>query len=49
MNRQEDLMKVFDRTWSANHDNGVKKAREREKNSLPKCLMPKRKIMIGIK
>ena len=36
MNRQEDLMKVVDRTWSANHDNGVKKAREREKKFIAK-------------
>lgn len=30
-NRQEDLTKVFDRTWKANHNDDVKKAREKEK------------------
>ena len=28
-NRNEDLMKVFDRTWKANHNNDVKEAREK--------------------
>lgn len=32
MERNEDLTKVFDRTWKANHNNGVKEARSREKN-----------------
>lgn len=31
MNRQEDLSKVFDRTWTANHNDMVKKAREKDK------------------
>lgn len=31
-NRMEDLTKVFDRTWKANHNDDVKKAREKEKN-----------------
>lgn len=31
MERNEDLTKVFDRTWKANHNNGVKEARDREK------------------
>lgn len=30
-NRNEDLSKVFDRTWKANHNDDVKKAREKEK------------------
>ncbi len=36
MNRQEDLMKVFERRWKANHDNGVKEAVEREKKFINK-------------
>lgn len=31
MERNEDLTKVFDRTWKANHNNDVKDARSREK------------------
>ena len=31
MERNEDLTKVFDRTWKANHNNDVKEARSREK------------------
>ena len=31
-NRMEDLTKVFARTWKANHNDDVKKAREKEKN-----------------
>lgn len=31
MERNEDLTKVFDRTWKANHNNDVKEARGREK------------------
>ena len=30
MNRQEDLSKVFDRTWNANHNDVAKRGRERE-------------------
>ena len=30
-NRQEDLSKVFDKTWKANHNDVAKKGREREK------------------
>ena len=30
MNRQEDLSKVFDRTWNANHNDVSKRGRERE-------------------
>ena len=29
--RQEDLMKVFDRTWKANHNDVAKRGREKEK------------------
>lgn len=32
VNRQEDLTKVFDRRWKANHNDDVKKARDREKD-----------------
>lgn len=31
MERNEDLTKVFDRTWKANHNNDVKEARAKEK------------------
>ena len=31
MERNEDLTKVFDRTWKANHNNDVRDARSREK------------------
>ena len=31
MKRQEDLTKVFDRTWNANHNDVAKRGREREK------------------
>lgn len=31
-NRQEDLTKVFDRNWKANHNDDVKKAREKERS-----------------
>lgn len=31
MNRQEDLSKVFDRTWTANHNDVAKRGREKEK------------------
>lgn len=31
-NRQEDLSKVFDRTWKANHNDVAKRGREKEKN-----------------
>lgn len=36
MNREEDLTKVFDRRWKANHDNGVKEAIDREKKFINK-------------
>lgn len=35
-NRQEDLTKVFDKTWKANHNDDVKKAVEKEKNFIDK-------------
>lgn len=31
-NRQEDLTKVFDRNWKANHNDDVKNAREKERS-----------------
>lgn len=31
MDRNEDLTRVFDRTWKANHNNDVKEARAKEK------------------
>lgn len=30
MNRQEDLTKVFDKTWQANHNDVAKRGREKE-------------------
>ena len=30
-NRQEDLTKVFDRTWNANHNDVAKRGREKER------------------
>jgi len=36
VNRQEDLMKVFDRTYKANHNKNVLNAREREKKFINK-------------
>lgn len=38
MERNEDLTKVFDRTWKANHNNDVKEARSREKQFWNKML-----------
>lgn len=38
MERNEDLTKVFDRTWKANHNNDVKEARSREKKFWNKML-----------
>ena len=35
-NRQEDLSKVFDRTWKANHNDVAKRGREREKEFMNK-------------
>lgn len=34
--RQEDLMKVFDRTWKANHNDTAKRGRERQKKFMDK-------------
>lgn len=36
MNRQEDLTKVFDRTWNANHNDVAKRGREKEKEFMNK-------------
>ena len=36
MNRQDDVMKVFDKRWNANHSDDVKKAKEREKSFINK-------------
>lgn len=36
MNRQEDLSKVFDRTWAANHNDVAKRGRERERKFMNK-------------
>ena len=38
MERNEDLTKVFDRTWKANHNNDVKEVRSREKKFWNKML-----------
>lgn len=35
-NRQEDLIKVFDRTWKANNNDVAKRGREREKKLMEK-------------
>ena len=34
--RQDDLTKAFDKTWKANHNDDVKKAREKEKKFIDK-------------
>lgn len=36
MNRQEDLIKVFDKRWKANHNDDVKNAKEKEKKFMNK-------------
>lgn len=36
MNRQEDLTKIFDKTWNANHNDVAKRGREREKTFMNK-------------
>lgn len=41
-NRGEDLTKVFDRTWKANHNDDVKNAREKEKNFIDKLFNVKK-------
>ena len=43
-NRQEDLTKVFDRTWKANHNDDVKQARKREKNFIDKLFNIKKPL-----
>jgi len=42
--RKEDLTKVFDRTWKANHNDDVKKAREKEKKFMDKLFNVKTSI-----
>ena len=34
--RQEDLSKVFDKTWNANHNDVAKRGKEREKKFMDK-------------
>lgn len=34
--RQEDLMKVFDKTWKANHNDVAKRGREKQKKFMDK-------------
>lgn len=34
--RQEDLMKVFDKTWKANHNDVAKRGREKERKFMDK-------------
>lgn len=41
MNREEDLSKVFDRRWTANHNDDVKKAREEEHKFMDKMFNTK--------
>ncbi len=41
-NRNEDLTKVFDRTWKANHNDDVVKAKEKEKKFIDKLFNVKK-------
>jgi len=34
--RQEDLMKVFDKTWKANHNDDLKRVKEKDKKFMDK-------------
>ena len=43
--RLEDLTKVFDRTWKANHSDDVKNAREKEKKFMDRMFNVKRNSM----
>lgn len=43
-NRQEDLTKVFDRTWKANHNDDVKRARKEEKKFIDRLFNVKPSI-----
>lgn len=36
MNREEDLTRVFDKRWKANHNDDVKRAREKDRNFMNK-------------
>ena len=42
--RQEDLTKVFDRNWKANHNDDVKIAREKERKFMDKMFNKKNVI-----
>ncbi len=46
-NRHEDLTKVFDRTWKANHNDDVKQAKEKEKNFIDKLFNIKNPLEKG--
>ena len=41
-NKLEDLTKVFDRTWKANHNDDVKKSKEKEKDFIDKMFNVKK-------
>ena len=43
-NMQEDLTKVFDRTWKANHNDDIIQAREKEKNFIDKLFNVKKPL-----
>ena len=47
-NRQDDLMRVFDKTWKANHNDVAKRGREREKKFMNK-MFGNNKIMNEVK
>lgn len=47
MNRQDDLMNVFDKTWKANHNDDVKRAKENEKKFMDKMFNTGSKNVIG--
>ena len=36
VNRQDDLTRVFDKTWKANHNDDVKRAREKDRDFMNK-------------
>ena len=42
--RQEDLTKVFDRTWNANHNDVAKRGRERERKFMDKMFGTNRSV-----
>lgn len=43
-NRQEDLTKVFDRTWKANHNDVAKRGKEKEKKFINKMFGTNRSV-----